>query len=152
MSVDEVFDQIEKLLREISEKIGNTDIILISTSEGHLISYYSTEQVDENFVTDLSALLGSIGEGIKVILDELKIERRDEEFILLETAKHIFLLVPLEKASIAIKVHKPALLGAVRAVIKGYIVKINELLSKLEEAQMKMMREEIVKEVAPVSL
>lgn len=152
MSVDEVFDQIEKLLREISEKIGNTDIILISTSEGHLISYYSTEQVDENFVTDLSALLGSIGEGIKVILDELKIERRDEEFIILETAEHILLLVPLKKASIAIKVHKPALLGAVRAVIKGYIVKINELLSKLEEAQMKMMREEIVKEVTPVSL
>ncbi|MEX0568980.1 MAG: hypothetical protein Q6363_007475 [Candidatus Njordarchaeota archaeon] len=152
MSVDEVFDQIEKLLGEISEKIGNTDIILISTSEGHLISYYSKEQVDENFVTDLSAMLGSIGEGMKVILDELKIERQDEEFILLETAKHIFILIPLEKASIAVKVHKPALLGAVRAVIKSYIIKINELLSNLEEAQMKMMREEIVKEVTPLSL
>jgi len=152
MSVEEIFDRIEGLLSEISEKIGSVDIIIVSTSEGHPISYYSPEKIDENVVSDLSALLGGIGEGLKVILDELKIAHHNEEVILLETREHIFVLVPLEKASIAIKVRKPALLGTVRAVIKSYIPRINELLAKLEEAQMKMMREELVKEVTPISI
>ncbi len=152
MSVEEIFDRIERILREISIKIGSVDIVIISTSEGHPISYYSPEKIDESTVSDLSALLGSIGEGLKVILDELKIAHQNEEVVLLETRDHIFVLVPLEKASMAIKVRKPALLGTVRAIVKSYIPYINDLLSKLEEAQMKLMREELVKEVAPIGI
>ena len=152
MSVEEIFDRIEQILKEISDKIGSVDIIIISTSEGHPISYYSPEKMDENTVSDLSALLGSFGEGLKAILDELKIPHQNEEVVLLETREHIFVLVPLDKASMAIKVRKPALLGTVRAIVKSYIPFINGLLDELEEAQMKVMREELVKEVMPIGI
>ncbi len=153
MSVDEVFDAIESTLRELSEKLGNVDIIIISTSGGHPISYHSSESIDENFVMDLSALLGSMGEGIKVVLEELKIRYKGgEELIFLETKEHIFIMSLLEKATMAIQIRKPALLGTVRAIVKSYIPRINALLSKLEEAQMRAIREEIVKEIAPISV
>ena len=152
MSVEEIFDSIERLLKEISERIGNVDIIIVSTSEGHPISYYSVEDLDESFVSDLSALLGSIGEGLKVELDELKIEHHNEELVFLETRNHLFVLVPLEKATMAVKIRKPALLGTARAIIKSYMPRINDLLSKLEEAQMRIIREEIAKEVTPIGV
>jgi len=152
MSVDAVFDAIENLLRDIGHRLGNVDVIIISTSEGHPISYYSSEDLNENFITDISALLGSIGEGIKVVLDELKILHKNEELIFLETPTHIFILVPLEKATMAIKMHKPALLGTVRVVVKSFIPKINQLLSRLEEAQLKAIKEEIAREVVPIGV
>ena len=150
MSVEEIFDRFERLLREIADKVAGTEIIIVSTPSGHLISYYSKRQVTEDFVTDVAALIGSIGEGLKVIFEQLEMERGVEELVLAETPKHILLLVPLEKASIALKVEKPTLLGAIRAVIKSYIPRIAKLLDRLEEAQIKAIKEELAKEVAPI--
>ncbi len=150
MSVEEIFDRFERLLREIADKVASTEIIIVSTPSGHLISYYSKRQVTEDFVTDVAALIGSIGEGLKVIFEQLEMERGVEELVLAETPKHILLLVPLEKASIALKVEKPTLLGAIRAVIKSYIPRIAKLLDRLEEAQIKAIKEELAKEVAPI--
>lgn len=149
VTVDEIYVQINTLLGEMARKLGRADFIILTTfASGHPVSYYPFENADEDFMQYVASLVSAIGDGFIAFLKDLGVEVT-HDMIFLETADTIILLALMQKGTLAVKVRKPALIGVVRAIVKAYIPKFDELLLKLDEAQAEMLKKELLKGVVP---
>lgn len=143
--LQEIYDRLDELTKEMAKKIGNTKLIVISIY-GNPIASYSESPRDEEELNDIASLLNGSLEGLQTLLTQiLKLNLSFEnDFLFLESPDSILVLLSIGGASLLVYTSKPALLGTVRAIIKNYLPKVKKLLDELQSIQNRLLTVETI--------